>query len=130
MPATILVVDDNPMVREIVQRMLNAVGYRALPAEDASTALAIFSTEHIDAAILDIDMPGMNGIELCRALHARAAASGGQFFAWMMTGLIRPHLAPEIRAAGAMGVMAKPFSRSELLACFERLPVRGLEPAR
>ena len=58
-PPTILVVDDNPMVREVVQGMLNAAGFHALSAEDGATALALFATNQIDAAMIDVDMPGM-----------------------------------------------------------------------
>ena len=120
-PPTILVVDDNPMVREVVQGMLNAAGFHALSAEDAATALALYASNPIDAAMIDVDMPGMNGIDLCRALQAQAAAVGRGVLAWLMTGVVRPELVVDAQAAGATGVLAKPFTRAELVACFEPL---------
>lgn len=123
----ILVVDDNPMVREVVQGMLKAAGYHSLSAEDGATALAMYAGQPIDAALIDVDMPGINGIELCRALHAQASASGRPLLAWMMTGVVRPELITASEAAGAAGILAKPFTRAELVACFERLPLPGSE---
>jgi CheY-like chemotaxis protein len=121
MAPTILVVDDNDMVRELVQGMLNATGYRALSAEDGATALAVYAGNAIDAAILDVDMPGMTGVDLCRALHAQAAATHHPLVVWLMTGNARPELEPAARAAGAVGVLAKPFSKQELMACFHHV---------
>lgn len=123
MSPTILVVDDNAMVRDVVQRMLNAAGYHALAAEDGATALAVYAGESIDACILDVDMPGMNGVDLCRALHSQAVAAGRPLPIWMMTGVSRPQLQEQARRAGALGVLAKPFTRDQLLGCFEMLAV-------
>lgn len=130
MSPTILVVDDNAMVREIVQRMLNAAGYHALAAEDGAMALAIYAGEAIDGAILDVDMPGMNGVDLCRALHSQATAAGRPLLIWMMTGVTRPQLEEDARQAGALGVMAKPFTREQLLGCFEPLVAASAGHAR
>ncbi len=123
--ATILVIDDNPLVRHVVQGMLNAAGYHAVAAEDGSTALATYAAQTVDAAIIDVDMPDMNGVDVCRALRAQATASGRSYRAWMMTGVVRPDLVERAREAGASGVLAKPFTRQELLACFAGLPVHA-----
>ncbi len=120
---TILVVDDNPMVREVVQGMLNSFGFHALSVEDGATAMAVFAVEDIQGAIIDIDMPRMNGIDVCRALQAQASALGRPLLAWMMTGVVRPELPDAARRAGAAGVLPKPFTRAELRTCFVQLEV-------
>jgi CheY-like chemotaxis protein len=109
------------MVRQVVQSMLNMAGYRALSAEDGATALAIYAGEAVDGAILDVDMPNMTGVELCAALRAQAAAQRRPILLWLMTGVVRPELVSDAIAAGARGVLGKPFTREELLACFTRL---------
>jgi CheY-like chemotaxis protein len=121
--ATLLVIDDNPMVLDVVQGMLDAAGYHALRAADGATALDIFAHHVVHGAIIDVDMPGMNGVEVCRALQSQAAAAGRSLLAWMMTGVVRPQLVQAAEAAGAVGILPKPFTRAELLACFETLSV-------
>jgi eukaryotic-like serine/threonine-protein kinase len=71
---TILVVDDEPLVRESLGRMLNRLGYTVLLAADGEEALRVAS-EHLDAialVITDVLMPGMNGLELARELNRQA----------------------------------------------------------
>jgi two-component system, cell cycle sensor histidine kinase and response regulator CckA len=70
--STILVVDDEPTVLSMCQRMLQTVGYEVLQADGGEAALRIASDpQHsIDLALLDIMMPGLNGIELAARLHA------------------------------------------------------------
>lgn len=119
MPQTILIIDDNPMVREVVQVMLNNAGYRAIAAEDGPSGIRAFAAHTFDAAIIDVDMPVMNGVDVCRELTAQATAAHRPFVAWIMTGVVRPELVTSALAAGAVGVLAKPFTKRELLARFE-----------
>jgi two-component system NtrC family sensor kinase len=70
----ILVIEDDPMVRTMVDAVLRSYGYRCLLAENGPEALAIFE-EHgsdISLALLDVIMPGMNGKQVCEALRARS----------------------------------------------------------
>ncbi len=68
-PPSVLVVDDEFSVRDSLSRWLNKDGYRAVPAENADAALALSRKHRFDAAVVDIRMPGMNGLELQRALR-------------------------------------------------------------
>jgi CheY-like chemotaxis protein len=113
------------MVREVVQGMLNAAGFHALSAENGAVALAIFASQTIDGAIIDVDMPGMNGVDVSRALHAQAAALHRPLLTWMMTGVVRPELIDAARISGSAGILAKPFTRAELLACFDTLGIHA-----
>lgn len=66
---TILVVDDDPHIRELVSLFLQKEGYRILEAEDGVDALRIMEQDRADLVILDIMMPNMDGWELCRELR-------------------------------------------------------------
>lgn len=67
--ATVLVVDDEQTLRDMLEYNLRREGYRALTAEDGPTALAVARRERPDLIILDIMLPGMSGFEVCRALR-------------------------------------------------------------
>ena len=65
--ATILVVDDDPAVREVAVGSLQRLGYSTLAAQDGHAALAVLAgSDRIDLLVIDVAMPGMNGIEVVR----------------------------------------------------------------
>lgn len=72
-PPQVLVVDDNPLVRESLCEMLAHMGYETLPAADADRALAIASAHRCDLVLLDLHMPGRDGYAFLTELDARAA---------------------------------------------------------
>jgi two-component system OmpR family response regulator len=67
--ATILVVDDDPHIRELVGVFLREEGFSVLEAADGREALALLETTRADLVILDIMMPNMDGWQLCRELR-------------------------------------------------------------
>ncbi len=69
--ATILVVDDDPDVRNFLVESLATLGYRAIVKEDGASALAMFDDINPDVMIVDFAMPGMNGAELARKARER-----------------------------------------------------------
>jgi DNA-binding response OmpR family regulator len=72
MSTTVLVVDDEPIVREVVLRYLERDGFRTLEAGDGATARQLLETESPALVILDIMLPGIDGLELCRWIRARS----------------------------------------------------------
>jgi two-component system OmpR family response regulator len=70
MPRTILVVDDDPHIRQLLVFALEKAGLGAIEAEDGERALAIAGAEAPDLVVLDINMPRMDGLEVCRRLRA------------------------------------------------------------
>jgi CheY-like chemotaxis protein len=66
----ILVADDALLVRELQRSILEQAGYRVLVAEDGHAALAALTRERVDLVLTDVDMPGMNGFDLTRAVRA------------------------------------------------------------
>ena len=71
--ATILIVDDEPDVREVLEEYFVAHGYAAIGAESASAARAMAARHSIDLALVDIHMPGEDGLSLARHLRERYA---------------------------------------------------------
>jgi len=71
-PATILLVDDEESVRKLLTYPLERDGYRVVPAGDGDEALARFAAEPVDLVVLDLMLPGLDGLEVCRRLRARS----------------------------------------------------------
>ena len=69
---TILVVDDEPIVREVVVRYLQRDGFTTLEACDGNDARALLEDSSPDLVVLDVMLPGTDGLELCRWIRARS----------------------------------------------------------
>ncbi|HYY76198.1 MAG TPA: response regulator transcription factor [Gaiellaceae bacterium] len=72
MSTTVLVVDDEPIVREVVVSYLEREGYRTLEAGDGDTARRLVEEEPPGLVVLDVMLPGADGLELCRWIRARS----------------------------------------------------------
>ncbi len=70
----ILVVDDDPHIREVVRFALQAAGFKTVSASDGKEALTVFHEQRPDLIILDILMPEMDGTEVCRAIRTKSQA--------------------------------------------------------
>lgn len=102
----VIVVDDDPMVRQVVSRALSALGYEVHAAADAATALDLAERHPIDLLVSDVMMPGMRGTDLVEAMTARHPAVR----AVLMSGYpSRPGEQPE-----ACTYLMKPFGIAEL----------------
>ena len=69
MPTRVLIADDDTVVRDVVRRYLERDGLEVAVAGDGNEALRVLGTERIDVAVLDVMMPGPNGLSLCRTLR-------------------------------------------------------------
>jgi CheY-like chemotaxis protein len=125
MKDTILVIDDQPRVCDVLSTMLEASGYPTVVAHDGKRGAALLENPNIIGALVDVDMPGPNGVEVCRELRRAAAAQKRPFFVWLMTGVMREEISSGARAAGALGVLAKPFTTKELLARVAQMVMLG-----
>jgi two-component system, OmpR family, KDP operon response regulator KdpE len=107
----ILVVDDEPQIRRIMRTTLTGAGYEVEDAKSGEEALAKLREYHPDLVLLDMNMPGMGGLDACREI--RAGANVGII---MLT--VRNTEADKVQAldAGADDFVTKPFSTPELLA--------------
>jgi two-component system, OmpR family, response regulator ResD len=108
---TVLVVDDEPIVREVVVSYLEREGYRTLEAGDGDRARQIVEAESPNLVVLDVMLPGVDGLELCRWIRARSGLP-----VIMLTA--RGEEADRIVGLelGADDYVTKPFSPRELTA--------------
>jgi two-component system response regulator MprA len=108
----LLVVDDDPSVREALALVLDLNGFEVATAADGREAIRTLAHESPDAVILDVLMPGIDGLEVCR----RMRASGDATPVLMLTA--RAEVSERVAGleAGADDYLAKPFAREELIA--------------
>ena len=111
MPRTILVVDDDPHIRQLLVFALARAGLDTIEAEDGEAALAAAENQAPDLVVLDINMPRMDGIEVCRRL--RAAGDLPILFLSSRDDEIDRVLGIEL---GADDYVTKPFSPREVVA--------------
>ncbi len=116
MEGRVLVIDDDPGVRKALQRILTGAGYEFEEAGDAFQALDALDANPPDAALLDIKMPGMDGLGLLENLQQR----GLEIPVVILTGHGDEFTSSQCLEAGAAGYLTKPPDRAELL-----LAVRG-----
>ena len=109
---TILVVEDDPAVRDALERALGFEGYMVETARDGGVALSMIRDSEYDLVVLDVMMPYVDGIEACR----RIRASGNSIPILMLTAKVAVGDRVEGLDAGADDYVAKPFALDELLA--------------
>jgi DNA-binding response OmpR family regulator len=110
----ILVVDDDPDLRDLIGYTLRRDGYFVIEAEDGIAALLMAEVERPDLVLLDVNLPRLDGFEVCRRLRAVPATSGIPIV--MLT--VRGTEEDQVRGLdlGADDYLAKPFSPRTLLA--------------
>jgi len=73
--ANILIVDDDLQIRENLRQIFTEAGYRTVTVADGPSALRVLHKEQCDLIVLDLEMPGVDGLALCRLLRAQPANS-------------------------------------------------------
>ena len=122
-----LIVDDNATNRLILREQLSSWGMHPDEANDGREALdtmraAAARGEAYDLAVLDLNMPDMDGLELARTIGADPVIAGPRLFVLSSSGRVA---AEDSEAAGLSGTLTKPVRQSELFNCL----IRGLRPA-
>lgn len=114
-----MTVDDAVTMRKLIALTLKGAGHNVLEAEDGQSALASLSNTHVDLIISDVNMPGMNGVELTRKLrqvpHLRSTPI------LIVTTESDAKIRAEAKAAGATGWIVKPFQPEQLLEIVGRV---------
>jgi DNA-binding response OmpR family regulator len=121
---TVLVVDDEPAVRDVVVRYLEQEGYRALAAADGDAARGMLARESPGLVILDLMLPGVDGITLCREIRASSDLP-----VIMITALGEEADRLAGLEVGADDYLTKPFSPRELIARVKAVLRRSAPPA-
>jgi CheY-like chemotaxis protein len=118
MKKTILVVEDEPRIVANLTVRLKAAGYRVIAAYDAVLAGMMVLKHHPDLILLDISMPGGNGLLVAERLqNVEATASIPIIF---LTASSQPGLRAKAMALGAVGFFEKPYDAHQLLAAIAR----------
>ena len=107
----ILVVDDEPKIVKLARDYLEAGGFRVVTAGDGMTALAAFRHEQPDLIVLDLNLPGMNGLDVCRAIRRESDVP-----VVMLTARVEEVDRLIGLELGADDYITKPFSPRELVA--------------
>jgi two-component system KDP operon response regulator KdpE len=116
----ILVVDDEPQMRRVLRASLIAHGYEVVEAGSGEEALTRLNSQHFDCVLLDLNLPGIDGIQACRAIRADCQVP-------VLVVSIRDSEKDKAAArdAGADGYITKPFGVEELLPQIEALTAKG-----
>jgi DNA-binding NtrC family response regulator len=121
----VLVVDDEPVVRDAIRLLLRAAGLQVAVASDAASALAHPAAENCRLLVCDLMLPDLSGIELLERFHAARPGLP----AVMITGYATSENTTRAMEAGVAYFLPKPFTESELVdAVHHALRARGGAP--
>ncbi|WP_375739212.1 ATP-binding protein [Pseudomonas boanensis] len=110
----VLVVEDVALNREVVAGLLEHDGHRTSLAEDAEPALALCRQKRFDLILLDLHLPGMSGIELCRLIRGDGRGANRDTRILAFTASLQPTLVRRCLDAGMQGALAKPLKLADL----------------
>jgi adenylate cyclase len=111
---TILITDDDSGVREILAEILESEGYKVLQAESGDQAIELARSRRVDAFLLDMEMPGMSGIEVCRSVRTLDRYQSTPII--FVTGIGEDRGLEDAFAAGCDDFISKPPSAAILSA--------------
>ena len=112
-----LVVDDDEMIRRLVRTVLEADEWNVVEASGGAMAFEVIDRDRPSVVVLDVMMPGLDGVEVCRKIDHDAVK------VVMLTARDDPGLEQKCMAAGADRYLTKPFSSTTLLDVVEELGV-------
>jgi two-component system chemotaxis response regulator CheY len=127
---TVLVIDDEPEVRDSVRQVLGRAGFQVTTADNGVSGLQQFFDHPADVVVVDIIMPRSNGIEVIREIRSRypgariiAITGGGNFgpFGYKPGTVVTDAYLVLATESGADAVMTKPFHRKELISLVRSL---------
>lgn len=127
-PPTVLCIDDDRIVLSYCSDALERQGLRTLVASDGPSGIEIAKRERPDLILLDVMMPGMTGLEVCRRLRTEPALKETPIL--LLTASDDPDIEFRGREAGATSSMRKPFGSANIISAVEQALGRRLGPSR
>lgn len=127
MATRVLLIDDDARLHALLAEYLAPHGVEVGHAPDGGRGLAALESGAWDAVLLDVMMPGMDGLEVCRRIRARKTLEGVRLLT--MTAHLTPRLEQESREAGAETCLQKPVDVEQVLEIF-RVPLALSSAAR
>ena len=125
--STILIVEDNEKNMKLVRDVLQVKGYETMEAGTAEDGLAMAAARKPDLVLMDIQLPGMNGIDALRELRAKPATAGIPVIA--VTASVMQQDRKHITESGFDAYLKKPVEPAELAECVKRLAGKPEDPA-
>jgi two-component system phosphate regulon response regulator PhoB len=119
----VLVADDDADIRDLVAFKLEQAGFEVIAVEDGQSAVEQARSRQPTLAVLDVSMPGLSGIEVCRMLRADPATAG--ILIIMLTARVQEQDVEGGFSAGADDYVTKPFSPRELVSRIQALLSRA-----
>jgi DNA-binding response OmpR family regulator len=119
----VLVADDDADIRDLVAFKLEQAGFEVIAVEDGQTALDQARSRQPTLAVLDVSMPGLSGIDVCRMLRSDPATAGMLII--MLTARVQEQDVEGGFSAGADDYVTKPFSPRELVSRIQSLLSRA-----
>ncbi|WP_449243018.1 7TM diverse intracellular signaling domain-containing protein [Desulfovibrio sp.] len=124
-PLRLLVVEDNPVNVRVAQLHLTQMGHEVIAAGDGHEGLALLARERFDAVLMDLEMPGMDGLEVTRRIRSTPPGPGAPLDPLVPIVAMTAHAVAEIRdrclEAGMDGYVVKPVNFPELNDLLQRL---------
>ncbi len=111
--AAIVVIEDLAHIRRIISYELDRAGYQVYEASGGRDGLQLLENLHVDLVLLDVMMPEMDGLQVCRELRRRAELAALPVL--MITAKTRSDAVAQILSAGATDYLFKPYKREQLL---------------
>ncbi|MDY7089515.1 MAG: response regulator [Actinomycetota bacterium] len=119
----VLVADDDADIRDLVAFKLEQAGFEVIAVEDGQSAVEQARSRQPTLAVLDVSMPGLSGIEVCRMLRSEPATAG--ILIIMLTARVQEQDVEGGFNAGADDYVTKPFSPRELVSRVQALLTRA-----
>jgi len=124
--ATLLIVDDTAVSRITLEALLEPQGYRIVQAQDGPEALALAALEHPDAIVMDVMMPGMDGLATCESLRANPSTVRVPIV--LVTALSDLSMQRRAKEVGANAVLGKPVDSRQLREVLRELLLDAAGP--
>lgn len=121
MPKRVLIVDDSPIIRNVIKLYLPSDSYEIVEAADADRALRVIRLMPVDLVIADVNMPGTDGLTFVRKLREDPMPSLRSLPVILMTGDDSGDIRERAAAAGANAFARKPVSSASLLEAVGKL---------
>jgi CheY-like chemotaxis protein len=121
----LLVVEDDAVTREVVVELLRAGGHAVDAGANGLDALRMLDEHRYDAALIDLDLPGVDGLKLVRMLRKREAPHAPRLYTIAITARTTPDSEAQCRDAGFDAFLRKPLTGEQLEAALAELPRRA-----
>ena len=118
--ARVLVVDDEPSIRELLCELLSREGFEVTAVESGELALEVLARERFDVALVDLKLPGCSGLEVLEALGEDQGGGEGAMVRLIMTGYGSVETAIRAMKLGAVDYILKPFQNHDVVALISR----------